>query len=136
MEWFKQCLAIGLGGFLGALSRYGMTRLLQGTAEKVLGRAWSFPVGTLLVNLSGCFVLGFFYALASERTNPHVRLGVAVGFVGAYTTFSTLMFDTSSLVERGELYKAAANLLVSLVVGFAAVRLGAVCGGGFRVGGR
>jgi len=136
MELIKQCLAIGVGGFLGSLSRYGVTRLLQGTAEKVIGRTWSFPIGTLVVNLSGCFVLGFFYALASERTSPHVRLGVAVGFVGAYTTFSTLMFDSSSLVEKGELYKAAVNLLVSLVVGFAAVRLGAVCAGAFRVAGR
>jgi CrcB protein len=136
MELIKQCLAIGVGGFLGALSRYGVTRLLQGTAEKMMGRTWSFPLGTLVVNVTGCFVLGLFFALASERTNPHVRLGVAVGFVGAYTTFSTLMFDTSSLVEKGELYKAAVNLLVSLLVGFAAVRLGSVCAGALRVGGR
>ena len=130
MELIKQCLAIGVGGFLGALSRYGVTRLVQGMVET------TFPLGTLIVNLSGCFVLGFFYALAGERGSAHLRLGVAVGFVGAYTTFSTLMFDSSSLVQKGEVYKAAVNLLVSLVVGFAAVRLGAVCAGALRIGGR
>ena len=60
----------------------------------------TFPLGTMVVNLSGCFVLGFLYALADERASANVRLGVAVGFVGAYTTFSTLMFDSSKLARR------------------------------------
>ena len=96
----------------------------------------TFPLGTMVVNLSGCFVLGFFYALADERASANVRLGVAVGFVGAYTTFSTLMFDSSKLARDGEMFKAGLNILVSLVIGLVAVRLGAVCGGAMRVGGR
>jgi fluoride exporter len=127
MELLKQCMAIGVGGFLGALSRYGVARVVQGMVET------TFPLGTLVVNVTGCFVLGFFMALAGERASETVRLGVAVGFVGAYTTFSTLMFDSSALMGRGEVYKAGLNLVVRLVVGFAAVRLGAVCG---RMGGR
>jgi len=130
MELIKQCLAIGVGGFIGALSRYGVTRLVQGMVET------TFPLGTMVVNLSGCFVLGFFYALADERASVNVRLGVAVGFVGAYTTFSTLMFDSSKLARDGEIYKAGLNLLVSLIIGLVAVRLGAVCGGALRAGGR
>jgi CrcB protein len=127
MELLKQCMAIGVGGFIGALSRYGVARVVQGWVDT------TFPLGTLIVNISGCFVLGFFYALAGERASETVRLGVAVGFVGAYTTFSTLMFDSSALLGRGEVYKAGLNLLISLVVGFAAVRLGAMCG---KMGGR
>jgi CrcB protein len=128
MEWIKQCLAIGVGGFLGALARFAVARLVQGMFKL------NFPLGTLVVNLSGCFVLGFF--LAGERGSVLLRLGVAVGFVGAYTTFSTLMYESSDLVQKGDLYKAALNLLISLVVGFAAVRLGAVCAGGLRAPGR
>ena len=130
MELIKQCLAIGVGGFLGALSRYGVTRLIQDRVET------TFPLGTLIVNLSGCFVLGFFNAVAEGRLSAGWRLGIAVGFVGAYTTFSTLMFDSSTLMGRGEMYKAGLNLLVSLVIGLLAVRLGAVCGNGLRVMGR
>jgi CrcB protein len=129
MELLKQCLAIGVGGFFGALSRYGVARLFQGLV------ATTFPLGTLIVNISGCFVLGFFYALARGRVGETMLLGVAVGFVGAYTTFSTLMWDSSSLLKDGEVYKAGLNLLISLVLGFLAVRLGTVCGGGFRMGG-
>ena len=122
MELLKQCMAIGVGGFIGALSRYGVARVVQGWVDT------TFPLGTLVVNVTGCFVLGFFMTLMGERASETVRLGVAVGFVGAYTTFSTLMYDSSALMGRGEVYKAGLNLVISLVVGFAAVRLGAVCG--------
>ncbi len=128
MELLKQCLAIGVGGFFGALSRYGVTLMFKWVDT-------TFPLGTLIVNVSGCFVLGFFYALARGRVGETTLLGVAVGFVGAYTTFSTLMWDSSSLLKDGEVYKAGLNLLISLVLGFVAVRLGTVCGGGFRMGG-
>jgi fluoride exporter len=122
MELLKQCMAIGVGGFLGALSRFGVWRLIHRWVDT------TFPLGTLVVNVSGCFVLGFFYAMVGERGSETVRLGVAVGFVGAYTTFSTLMYDSSALLGGGQVYRAGLNLLLSLVVGFAAVKLGAVLG--------
>lgn len=127
MELFKQCMAIGVGGFLGALARFGLARVVQGW----VATRWvdtTFPIGTLIVNVTGCFILGFFMAIAGERASEVVRLGVAVGFVGAYTTFSTLMYDSSNLMRGGEVYKAGLNIVVSLVVGFAAVRLGAMWG--------
>ncbi|MDB5319949.1 MAG: CrcB protein [Phycisphaerales bacterium] len=129
MELIKQCMAIGVGGFIGALSRYGVARVIDQWVK-------TFPLGTLVVNVSGCFVLGFFMAMMGERASETVRLGVAVGFVGAYTTFSTLMYDSSALLGRGEVYKAGLNIVASLVLGFVAVRLGAGCVGMLRIGGR
>ena len=123
MQILKQCLAVGLAGALGALARF-----LVGNACKYLFET-SFPVGTLLINLSGSFILGLFLGLAGERmaVGETMRLAVAVGFVGAYTTFSTFMYETNALLESGQVYKAVTNLIVSVVVGLALVRLGAIC---------
>jgi len=121
MEIFKQCLAVGAGGFLGALARFGFGRFIQGLIDH------TFPVGTMLVNLTGCFILGFFFGFAGDRPlliGDKIKLGVATGFVGAYTTFSTMMYDTSALSKRGEGWQAMANLALSLILGFWAVRLG------------
>ena len=130
MRILTQCLAIGLAGALGALARFAV-----GNACKLLFET-SFPVGTLLINLSGSFILGLFLGVAGERmaVSETTRVAIAVGFVGAYTTFSTLMFDSSALLGRGEVYKAGLNLLISLVLGFLAVRLGAVCAGMLKAG--
>ena len=123
MQILKQCLAIGFAGALGALARF-----MVGSACKYVF-ATSFPVGTLLINLSGSFILGLFLGLAGDRmaVGETMRLAVAVGFVGAYTTFSTFMYETNALLESGQVYKAATNLILSLVVGLAVVRLGAIC---------
>jgi CrcB protein len=123
MQLFKQCLAIGIAGFFGALARFLVARQFQNWFET------RFPIGTLVVNLSGCFVLGFFLVLADHRVQitDTTRLAIGVGFVGAYTTFSTLMYDSVSLSEGGQFYKAALNLVLSLVLGLVAVRLGAIC---------
>jgi CrcB protein len=123
MQILKQCLAIGLAGALGALARF-----FVGSGCKYLFET-SFPVGTLVINLSGSFILGLFLGLTGDRmaVSETTRLAVAVGFVGAYTTFSTFMYETNALLESGQVYKAAANLIVSVVVGLMAVRLGIVC---------
>lgn len=114
-------LAVGAGGFLGAIARYAVGLLVA--------RFWSgeFPVATFLINVSGSFVLGFFMALSAERLglDPTWRLLVATGFVGAYTTFSTFEYETHRLVEVGATAWAMANVLASVLVGFLAVRLGA-----------
>jgi CrcB protein len=114
-------LAVGAGGFLGAIARYAVGLLVA--------RFWSgeFPVATFLINVSGSFVLGFFMALSAERLglDPAWRLLVATGFVGAYTTFSTFEYETHRLLEIGSTAWAVANVLASVVVGFLALRLGA-----------
>jgi CrcB protein len=98
----------------------------------LVARFWSgdFPLATFLVNVSGSFALGFFYALTSETTtvSPVARLAFATGFVGAYTTFSTFEYETERLVERGALAWATLNVAGSVVAGFLAVRLGASLG--------
>lgn len=90
-------LAISFGAVPGALSRYYLTLLLA----RWLGT--SFPYGTLIINLSGALVMGFFVTLTLERaiTAPDLRLLIAVGFLGSYTTFSTYALDTSMLLRTG-----------------------------------
>jgi CrcB protein len=113
-------LAVAAGGSLGSVARYAVSL--------VVARFWSspFPLATFVVNVVGCFVLGFFSTVASERLSidPAWRLLVATGFVGAFTTFSTFEYETHRLTEVGSLGWAAANVLVSLAAGFLAVRLG------------
>jgi CrcB protein len=112
---------IALGGALGAVARYGVAR----ACGRVLGTA--FPYGTFLINISGSFVLGFLMTLLALRTIPNgesVRLGVAVGFLGAYTTFSTYEYESDQLLRDGQWLFAAMNLLGSVAAGLVAIRLG------------
>jgi CrcB protein len=110
-------LAVAMGGALGACLRY----FIGGT---FFARAWTpFPLATFVINVSGSFIIGFFLTLATERMNisPHLRLAVAVGFVGAYTTFSTFEYETIRLIEEGHIIHALLNVVLSVVVGFVAV---------------
>jgi CrcB protein len=120
-----QCLAVGAAGFAGAVARF-----LIGTA---CGRWFSttFPIGTLVVNLTGSVLLGWFMGVVVTRTGvpDTLRLAVASGFIGAYTTFSTLMYETDALVRQGSWYLALVNVVGSLLLGLAAVRLGAYMAG-------
>ncbi|MEI7832965.1 MAG: fluoride efflux transporter CrcB, partial [bacterium] len=86
-----------------------------------------FPWGTFVINISGCFILGLFATIVSERVipAPQLRLLVSIGFVGAYTTFSTFEYETLRLAEGGSMLRALANILASVLVGFLAVWLGA-----------
>lgn len=115
-------LIIGLGGFAGAISRY--------IVALWIGERWgrSFPLGTLAVNISGCFLIGLLMSLFLERwaVNPQWRSFLVIGFLGAYTTFSTFEYETGGLLKDGELYYAAANVAVSVLLGFAALKLGEV----------
>ncbi|HSW62608.1 MAG TPA: fluoride efflux transporter CrcB [Dissulfurispiraceae bacterium] len=89
-------LDIGLGGFLGTIARY----LAAHWVSQPWGR--NFPLGTFLVNISGCFLIGLLMQLRTERfmVNPQWRLFFIVGFLGAYTTFSTFEFETGDLVKN------------------------------------
>jgi CrcB protein len=110
-------LVVALGGALGAIARYWFSALI---GERVPTR---FPLGTLIINVSGSFIIGFFLTLVTERINIHPswRLGVAVGFVGAYTTFSTFEYETFRLLETGSGISGFMNVIVSLMLGFLAV---------------
>ena len=117
MDTLTKYLAVAAGGALGAAARY----FLGGT---ILSRVASpFPVATFVINVTGSFVLGLFLTLAAERAQfgPHLRLAVAVGFLGAYTTFSTFEYETLRLSEERGLALALLNVILSVVVGFAAV---------------
>jgi CrcB protein len=117
-------LLIGLGGFAGAISRY----LVDGfVADRTAG---AFPWGTLAVNLSGSFVLGLLFAMATERAilPADIRAPVMIGFIGAYTTFSTFMLESWLLVENGSYVPAIANLGGSVLLGLVAVLAGLTLG--------
>lgn len=117
-------LFIGLGGFLGAIVRY----IVGGYVYNLTGA--QFPWGTLAVNVSGCFLLGFFYTVSTDRflIDPTLRAAVSIGFIGAYTTFSTLSLETWQLIDHSSFLYAATNVFVSVVLGLAFVYLGIVVG--------
>ena len=117
-------LLVGAGGALGAVARH----LLGGWVS----RRWpgSFPLGTLLINVGGSFLLGLLMALAAGRLDvpDGYRLLLGVGFLGGFTTFSTLTYDTLVLLERGDATGAALNALGSLALGLVACALGMALG--------
>lgn len=128
MDTLTKYLAVAAGGALGAVLRY----YLGGTA--LARTAAPFPTATFVINVTGSFVLGLFLTLATERVqmSPHLRLAVAVGFVGAYTTFSTFEYETAKLIENGDVTRALLNVLLSFVVGLLAVWLGIFAARGFQ----
>jgi CrcB protein len=113
---------IGIGGFIGAVARYGMAVWV--------GQRWgrNFPLGTFIINVTGSFLIGLLMTLFTERflVNPQWRLLMVVGFLGAYTTFSTFEYETGALLKDGEWLIAGMNVVFSVVVGFAALKLGEV----------
>jgi CrcB protein len=114
-------LLVGIGGFLGANARFIVARLVGGLVET------GFPVGTFLINVSGSFLLGIVGTLGAQRLTPHseaMRLALGVGFLGAYTTFSTFEFETNALIQQGNWIAAAINLGASVALGFLALRAG------------
>lgn len=118
-------LLVGLGSFVGGNARYVLARWVGGAIDA------RFPLGTFLINVGGSFVLGLIGGLLAQRAVPHadaVRLALGVGLCGGFTTFSTFEFETHALFEDGLWLTAAANVVLSLVAGLFAVRLGLVAG--------
>jgi len=113
-------LYLSAGGVLGTLSRY----FLGGIVQRWAGLG--FPYGTFFVNLSGCFVIGFAATLAGDRlhSSTPLRSFFFVGFLGAYTTFSTYMFESFKLLQEGKLAIGAAYLLGSVALGMLGLWLG------------
>ena len=107
MYWY-----VALGAAIGGVARYGVAGFVQQRAGA------DFPLGTLLVNISGSFLLGFLmrYALTSGAVSPEIRALLTTGFCGGYTTFSTFSYETVLLVEDGEYRRAALYVGLSVVV--------------------
>ena len=119
----RPLILVALGGSLGAVARYMTARWADAL---VLGR---FPLGTFVVNVAGSFLLGLLGGLLASRLVPHsdsVRLALGVGFLGAFTTFSTFEFETHALLEDGVWMTAAANVVLSVALGLVALRAGLV----------
>jgi CrcB protein len=119
-----QTLAIAVGGALGALGRHWVANGVYA----LLGRG--FPYGTLVVNLLGSLAMGWLYVLFVERLNvaPEWRGAIMVGFLGAFTTFSTFSLETLALFEQGDHWKAGLNIVLSVVACIAAAWVGIVLG--------
>ena len=118
----KVMLAIGLAGAVGALLRYGCVRLLAGGG---------FPWGTLVVNGVGAFLAGMLFILAKERWEPFWVTVCFVGFLGAFTTFSTFALESARFAMEGQFLKAGANVLLQNGCGLLAVWLGMLTAKGF-----
>lgn len=117
-------LLIGIGGFAGSISRYVVDGFV---ADRTAG---GFPWGTLAVNVSGSFLLGLLFAMTAERAllPAEIRGPLMIGFIGAYTTFSTYMLESWRLIESGAWAPALANLGGSIVLGLIAVFAGLTLG--------
>jgi CrcB protein len=112
---------VGTGGFIGSSLRF----LIGGWAQR-LAPFSDFPIGTLLVNVSGCLLIGFLGGLAELRQvlDPGQRLFLLVGVLGGFTTFSTFAFESLSLAQDSEFLKAFLNTVLQVTLGFTAAWLG------------
>ncbi len=115
MIWF-----VALGSAFGGVARFLLSTFLQQKAGT------GFPIGTLVVNISGSILLGFLlrYALSTTAISPEVRGLLTTGFCGGYTTFSTFTYETMALLEDGELKRAAVYILLSVFVSLVGAYLG------------
>jgi len=113
-----------IGGAAGTVARY----VLAGAVHRFAGAG--FPYGTMAVNASGCFILGLLASLSEKKfmLGPDARMLLMVGFCGAFTTCSTLIFETDSLMRSGQAIKAFNNVFLSVLLGIILFRLGAFIG--------
>lgn len=116
---------LALGGMIGTFARYFISSMLI----KTLGS--SFPYGTIAVNLLGCFVIGFLTIISENKMalSPNSRALLIVGFCGAFTTFSTFILETATLLRDGDTMKAFLNVLISVLAGFLVFRAGVLAAG-------
>ena len=117
----SEIAALVTGSIAGGLTRH----YLSGFIYRLVGT--TFPYGTLLVNILGCFVVGFLAGISEQKfsLSPQMRLLLIVGFCGALTTFSTLILETTQLVKYEELAKAMLNIVISIVLGLLFFKIGA-----------
>lgn len=117
----EKLLIVGVGGFAGATMRF----LLAGYVQDMSGSIY-FPYGTLTVNIAGCLLIGFLLQLdvAYGFFSPETRLLVFIGFLGAFTTFSTFSYETFGLLRDGETLPALVSVAAHLILGLGAVWFG------------
>ena len=113
---------VGIGGFVGAITRFWVGVYI---ANRMGTR---FPYGTFVINISGSFIIGLVITVLAERSSwsPNWRYLIPVGFVGAYTTFSTFEFETLRAIQDGQIAIGMLNVFGSVIAGFMAVWLGVI----------
>jgi len=117
-------LWLGLAGMLGTMARYG----LGGLVQKSTGA--EFPWGTLAVNAFGCFFAGMFWALSENHVHlgGQTRVVILIGFMGAFTTFSSFILETGELMRSAEWVRAGINIVLQNLTGVLALFLGMIAG--------
>ena len=130
MQLLQQYIVIGLGGALGSMLRFGVGSLIDSNVQKT---GYLFPWGTIVVNITGCFVIGFIYTISTGEgrllLSPLTRNFITIGILGGYTTFSSFSLQTLTLAQSGQGWSAAANVLLSVVLCLVGVWLGAMLAG-------
>ncbi|HEX5552547.1 MAG TPA: fluoride efflux transporter CrcB [Chitinophagaceae bacterium] len=116
----KMILLVGAGGFVGSVARF--------LSQQLIARYYpsSFPWGTLAVNVVGCFIIGMVYAFGEKGNllSPELRLLLATGFCGGFTTFSSFAYENVALMRDGELLYTFVYIAASVVIGLLAAYLG------------
>lgn len=115
----KEILAVGFGGFLGSICRYFVSIITKNVD-------CNLPLGTLIVNVLGCFFIGFFYAIANRYIlfSNTLTLLLTTGFCGGFTTFSTFSRESLILIQNGNYFTFFAYILLSIILGIFAVAVG------------
>ena len=130
MQLVTQYLIIGLGGALGSMLRFGLGGLIDTSVQKT---GQIFPWGTIVVNITGCFVIGFIFTISASEgriiLGSLTRNFIMIGILGGYTTFSSFSIQTLTLAQDGQWWGAAANVVLSVVLCLAGVWLGAMLAG-------
>ncbi|WP_066065126.1 fluoride efflux transporter CrcB [Neobacillus soli] len=111
--------AVGVGGFLGAILRYMVGKIIPSPS--------GFPASTLIINLLGCLFLAWFFTFTAKKLsiNPNVKLAIGTGFTGAFTTFSTFSVETMNLIKNHQFLFALLYVLLSILGGIGFALLGA-----------
>ena len=124
MQTFQNVMLVGFGGFIGSVLRY----LISGWIHQIL-KTSSFPIGTAMVNIIGCLIIGLLGGWAEhlQALGPHARLFLFLGLLGGFTTFSAFGYETMALLRDKELLLAFVNVGMQLFLGFGAVLLGYNC---------
>ena len=117
----KEILIVGVGSFAGGVLRY-----ILSVGLSKLGRLWAFPIGIMLINILGCFLIGVLYGYFKSKatTDPVLPLLLMTGVLGSFTTFSTFSFETVQLLQQNEWLKAVLYVVGSVGLGVVACYLG------------
>ncbi|MBD2500104.1 fluoride efflux transporter CrcB [Anabaena azotica] len=124
--FIRTVMAIALGAIPGALGRYYITEF----TKTMIGKEFSY-YGTFFINVTGCFIIALFYTLNEQKfrsLSPEIRLAIATGFCGAYTTFSTYALETFTQIDQGHITGGLIYWLASMIFGMLAVQLGVTLG--------